>query len=66
MLKQGVGRLIRDAQDYGVVMLCDPRIKSKSYGKTFLKSLPIMPQSQNIKDVAEFYQQQSERAGQAQ
>lgn len=39
-LKQGVGRLIRDKADYGVVVLCDPRIQSRSYGRKFLESLP--------------------------
>jgi len=41
-LKQGVGRLIRDAEDTGVMMLCDPRLKSRGYGRTFLASLPPM------------------------
>lgn len=57
MLKQGVGRLIRDANDYGVLMLCDPRLKTKSYGKTFLKSLPVMPQTDSVESVRSFYQQ---------
>jgi len=55
MLKQGVGRLIRDANDYGVLMLCDPRLKTKSYGKTFIKSLPVMPQTNSLDDVKAFY-----------
>ena len=42
-LKQGVGRLIRDYDDFGVIMICDPRITSKSYGRVFLNSLPPMP-----------------------
>jgi ATP-dependent DNA helicase DinG len=42
-LKQGVGRLIRDKDDYGVVVLCDPRIRSRSYGKRFLESMPPFP-----------------------
>ena len=36
-LKQGVGRLLRDEEDYGLVVLCDPRIKNKNYGKTFIE-----------------------------
>lgn len=55
MLKQGVGRLIRDINDYGVLMLCDPRLKTKSYGKTFLKSLPVMSQTDTIDRVKAFY-----------
>jgi len=42
-LKQGVGRLIRDKDDYGVVVICDPRLQSRSYGKKFLASLPPFP-----------------------
>ncbi|MFI5312263.1 MAG: ATP-dependent DNA helicase, partial [Gemmatimonadales bacterium] len=39
-LKQGFGRLIRTADDRGVVVLCDPRVLSKSYGRTLLEALP--------------------------
>jgi ATP-dependent DNA helicase DinG len=42
-LKQGVGRLIRDFDDFGVIVLGDPRLKSKGYGKTFLQALPPSP-----------------------
>ena len=42
-LKQGVGRLIRDHGDWGVVMICDPRLQTRHYGKVFLSSLPDMP-----------------------
>jgi ATP-dependent DNA helicase DinG len=41
-LKQGAGRLIRGETDSGVVAIMDPRIKTKTYGKSFLKSLPPM------------------------
>ncbi|MFT3905536.1 MAG: ATP-dependent DNA helicase [Steroidobacteraceae bacterium] len=41
-LKQGVGRLIRSESDRGVVVLCDPRLHSRSYGRAFLASLPPM------------------------
>ena len=54
-LKQGVGRLIRDVTDTGVLMLCDPRLMSKSYGKVFLKSLPEMPLTRELQDVAQFF-----------
>jgi len=54
-LKQGVGRLIRDEEDYGVLVLCDSRIRTKSYGKTFLKSLPSMPQTDSMAKVKSFY-----------
>ena len=54
-LKQGAGRLIRDYQDSGLLMLCDPRLRSKPYGKIFLKSLPIMPITKDIAYVETFF-----------
>jgi len=53
-LKQGVGRLIRDADDFGVVMLCDPRLVSKGYGRAFLDSLPPMPRTRSAQRVQNF------------
>jgi len=47
-LKQGVGRLIRDTEDYGVVVICDPRLSSKNYGRQFLKSLPPFPVTSDL------------------
>ena len=55
-LKQGAGRLIRDLKDYGVLVIGDPRIVNKRYGKTFIKSLPEMPVTQSIQAVEGFYQ----------
>lgn len=60
-LKQGIGRLIRDKADYGVLVLCDPRFLSKPYGKVFLRSLPAMPITQDIKAVGAFYQRLPEK-----
>lgn len=54
-LKQGVGRLIRDPDDRGVLMLCDPRLLGRSYGKLFLDSLPDMPRGYSIHDVQRFF-----------
>jgi ATP-dependent DNA helicase DinG len=54
-LKQGIGRLIRDRTDRGVLVLCDPRLRSKSYGRVFLRSLPQMPHTSHIDDVHEFF-----------
>jgi ATP-dependent DNA helicase DinG len=48
-LKQGVGRLIRDFDDFGVIVVGDPRLKSKAYGRVFLEALPASPV---ISDVA--------------
>jgi ATP-dependent DNA helicase DinG len=42
-LKQGVGRLIRDFDDFGVIVIGDPRIKTKAYGRVFLESMPPSP-----------------------
>jgi ATP-dependent DNA helicase DinG len=42
-LKQGFGRLIRSKDDTGIVVILDPRVLSKPYGKTFLGSLPECP-----------------------
>jgi len=54
-LKQGVGRLIRDVNDYGVVMITDPRLSQKTYGSVFLNSLPDMPRTSTLQDVQAFY-----------
>jgi ATP-dependent DNA helicase DinG len=53
-LKQGVGRLIRDPDDFGVVMLCDQRVRTRGYGRIFLDSLPPMPRTDSVAVVAEF------------
>ena len=53
-LKQGVGRLIRATDDTGVIMLCDPRLTSKGYGRTFLSSLPDMPRTRDVTEVVAF------------
>jgi ATP-dependent DNA helicase DinG len=45
-LKQGVGRLIRSEQDRGVVVICDPRMSERAYGRIFRASLPPMPTTQ--------------------
>ncbi|HEU4442765.1 MAG TPA: ATP-dependent DNA helicase [Burkholderiales bacterium] len=53
-LKQGAGRLIRDDTDRGVLMLCDPRLLSKAYGRQILKSLPPMKPTRSLSEVADF------------
>ncbi|NEL41712.1 MAG: ATP-dependent DNA helicase, partial [Xanthomonas perforans] len=50
-LKQGVGRLIRSETDRGVLVLCDPRLVNKSYGRTFMKSLPPFARTREIDEV---------------
>jgi ATP-dependent DNA helicase DinG len=42
-LKQGVGRLIRDMDDFGIIVLGDPRLRTKAYGRVFLDALPPSP-----------------------
>ncbi|WP_241546757.1 ATP-dependent DNA helicase [Thiohalobacter thiocyanaticus] len=54
-LKQGVGRLIRDATDRGVLVLCDPRLLNKPYGRIFRRSLPPMPLTRELRDVEAFF-----------
>jgi len=54
-LRQGVGRLIRDVNDRGVLLLCDPRLLKKSYGHMFLNSVPAMRRTRDIKDVEAFF-----------
>jgi ATP-dependent DNA helicase DinG len=53
-LKQGVGRLIRDFEDFGVIVIGDPRLKSKAYGRVFLESLPASPVITDAATAAQF------------
>lgn len=54
-LKQGFGRLIRSLEDRGVLVLLDPRIQRKHYGKIFLESLPPYRMTRDIGEVEEFF-----------
>jgi ATP-dependent DNA helicase DinG len=54
-LKQGAGRLIRDENDRGVLMLCDPRVISKPYGKRIWQSLPSFKRTREQAEVIEFF-----------
>ena len=62
-LKQGVGRLIRDVHDRGVLVLCDPRLVSKGYGRLFLASLPPLPRTRELAAVQAFFDQPPLAAG---
>lgn len=53
-LKQGVGRLIRDRSDHGALIICDNRLVSRSYGQTFLRSLPPISRTRDLAKVGEF------------
>ena len=55
-LRQGVGRLIRDENDRGVLMVCDPRLLKRAYGQMFLDSVPPMRRSREIEDVKQFFE----------
>ena len=55
-LKQGAGRLIRDPKDTGILMLCDPRLYTKPFGKVFIKSLPQKLITREFTDVEQFTQ----------
>jgi ATP-dependent DNA helicase DinG len=57
-LRQGIGRLIRDSTDRGVLMVCDPRLLKRSYGQLFLDSVPAMKRTRDIADVQAFFQQE--------
>ena len=54
-LKQGIGRLIRDGSDYGVLMIGDPRLRTRAYGRIFLDSLPEMAHTGELRDVEAFF-----------
>jgi ATP-dependent DNA helicase DinG len=54
-LKQGAGRLIRTETDRGVLVLCDPRLTGKSYGRVFLDSLPPLPRTRDVAAVEAFF-----------
>ncbi|OQW69208.1 MAG: helicase [Proteobacteria bacterium ST_bin12] len=54
-LKQGAGRLIRDETDRGVLVICDPRLITKPYGKRIWQSLPPFKRTKNLVDVEAFF-----------
>jgi ATP-dependent DNA helicase DinG len=54
-VKQGAGRLIRDETDRGVLMICDPRLLSKPYGRRVWQSLPPMKRTKILSDVIDFF-----------
>ncbi|MBI2961917.1 MAG: ATP-dependent DNA helicase [Betaproteobacteria bacterium] len=61
-LKQGAGRLIRDENDRGVLMICDTRLFSRSYGRRILPSLPPMRLTRLEREVVEFFARSAEAA----
>ena len=61
-LKQGIGRLIRSKTDRGVIAILDPRLRTKSYGRDFLTSLPRMRITSDLGEVEKIF---SNKAGKA-
>ncbi|RJG05878.1 ATP-dependent DNA helicase [Noviherbaspirillum cavernae] len=59
-LKQGAGRLIRDERDRGVLMICDPRLISKPYGRRIWQSLPPFKRTRDGEVAKAFFIQQRE------
>jgi len=53
-LKQGAGRLIRDVNDRGALVICDPRIRTRAYGRVFQASLPPMGPAEDRRDLEQF------------
>jgi len=60
-LKQGAGRLIRDKDDSGVLIVCDSRLVTRQYGKQFLSSLPAMSRTRDLNEALNFLAQVAEK-----
>jgi ATP-dependent DNA helicase DinG len=54
-LKQGLGRLIRNGSDRGVLVVLDSRLVTSRYGRSFLESLPDMPLTHDLEEVRKFF-----------
>lgn len=53
-LRQGVGRLIRGVDDWGCVVICDPRLSSKGYGADILRSLGMPVRTRSVTEACEW------------
>jgi ATP-dependent DNA helicase DinG len=60
-LKQGVGRLIRSEDDYGTVVICDPRMMGRGYGKVLLAALPPMAPTREADEALRFIRKHAPR-----
>jgi ATP-dependent DNA helicase DinG len=58
-VKQGAGRLIRDETDRGVLMICDPRLITRPYGRKVWQSLPPMRRTRELAQVLDFFAQEA-------
>jgi ATP-dependent DNA helicase DinG len=63
-LKQGAGRLIRDEADHGVLVICDPRLIAKPYGRRILASLPPMKLVRELDEAVRFLERNQSNRGQ--
>jgi ATP-dependent DNA helicase DinG len=61
-LKQGVGRLIRSEDDFGAVVICDPRMVGKGYGKVFIAALPSMSVTREHDEIVRFLRRHAPQA----
>ncbi len=61
-LKQGIGRLIRSREDRGLIAILDPRLRTKLYGRDFLRSLPRMKITDNLVEIADIFESSTEGA----
>jgi ATP-dependent DNA helicase DinG len=61
-LKQGTGRLIRSEEDFGVVVICDPRLLGRSYGRVFLAALPPMTVTREAEEAHGFLRRRLPRS----
>jgi ATP-dependent DNA helicase DinG len=62
-LKQGAGRLIRDEADRGVLVICDPRLLGKPYGRRILASLPPMRLVRELDEAVLFLKHNAQAPG---
>ncbi len=58
-LRQGAGRLMRSAEDRGVIAVLDARLMTKGYGRHFVASLPPAPLTHDLARVAAFFSQKT-------
>lgn len=58
-LRQGIGRLIRDPGDRGVLMVCDRRLLKRGYGRQFLDSVPAMRRTRDLLEVENFFKEET-------
>ncbi|MBU1664692.1 MAG: ATP-dependent DNA helicase, partial [Gammaproteobacteria bacterium] len=61
-LKQGAGRLIRRESDHGVLMICDPRLVDKSYGRRIWQALPPMKRTRKVEEAVAFFRREASGA----